>query len=286
MTFLSSIERSSAAPRASYFAKATFLMHPNIFLRPPHFGIQKISFDQPEFFHSIFSLKDLVIKNHAMNLDYFIVLSQDGFQNIQVYDANLFLKYVWNDQLSNLTSPTKHFDRDFVIYRTNRAEENNELYYFCSREDLLDPRYIQYIKGHDIEANEEDRQEAFISIAQDYARGTGLFGQNYMQAFAWYERAAQFHHPVALCCLAIMKEDGQGTTLSLEQAFSYMQEAAKHNKRMQDPRINYMLARYYEEGIGIEKNPQKALEFYLKSAEKGFLDASQKVESLQTTNCL
>lgn len=112
-------------------------------------------------------------------------------------------------------------------------------------------------------ANEGDANAQYY-LAICYEDGNNPSGEeNNEKAIKWYEKAAEQGHCEALCdganCYShIYGENCRGT-------FEFYKKAMELN----NPKGMVAFARYYEEGIGVEKSLEKAYVLYEKAAKKG-----------------
>ena len=108
------------------------------------------------------------------------------------------------------------------------------------------------------------RPEALFTLGAMRFAGKGV-PQDKEQAFSFYKRAADTGYAPALTTLGILAA-GEGKT---EDALSFLERAGKLN----DGEALILLAKWYENGINVEKNMPKAVEYYEAAAKAGVLDA-------------
>ena len=125
-----------------------------------------------------------------------------------------------------------------------------------------------------------------------YLKGEGT-EQNMELMKKCFLKAAEKDFPPSLCVLGEMYQKGVGFEQNLTTAYKYYAKAASHQEKMAmeqlplikeiakvwDPahkgnaKAQYLLAHCYSSGNGIEKNVEKAEEWFLKSANQGYADA-------------
>lgn len=112
-----------------------------------------------------------------------------------------------------------------------------------------------------------------------YREGRGV-AKDLLQAKAWFEKSAAQNNSYGLACLGEFYEYGWGNTpVDLARAIELYQKAADQNY----PWAQHKVAKFYGEGIGIEKNPTKAFEMTQKAAESGFPPAQAALAWLYYT---
>lgn len=104
------------------------------------------------------------------------------------------------------------------------------------------------------------------ALGDCYYYGKGV-EENIERAFEWYKNAAEQGLCEAQCNLAFLFKN-----YSEELAFIWMKKAA--NKSY--PKALYEMGNFYEYGIGINKNWNRAKKYYAKAEEKGYALASEK----------
>ena len=76
--------------------------------------------------------------------------------------------------------------------------------------------------------------------------------------------------------LARLIEEGKGAEQDYGKALALFKNAAENNCS----RANYHIGRFYENGLGCDKNIDEAKEWYQKAADKGDKDAKAALERL------
>lgn len=100
--------------------------------------------------------------------------------------------------------------------------------------------------------------------------------KNLPEAANWYKRAADHGHARSKWCLADQYMTGAGVQFNYREAFRLYHEAAKQNI----PEAQFILGEYYRTGYQdiIQKNTDKALLWYQRSAQAGNENATIRIE--------
>ncbi len=132
---------------------------------------------------------------------------------------------------------------------------------------------------------EQNYTEAFkwfqkAAIAGNHYAGYSLGGlyhygngteQDYEKAFEWYKKSADKHNAYACYEAAKMLRDGIGTEQNLEQSEKFFREAyrgfMKMDNKNADDKLLYRLGAMTLKGIGCTAYPEKAAEYFRRSAE-------------------
>jgi len=117
--------------------------------------------------------------------------------------------------------------------------------------------------------------EAGNSYAQYSLGGLYHYGngteQNYEKAFEWYKKSADKHNAYACYEVAKMLRDGAGTEQNPEQSDKYFREAyrsfLKMDNKTADDKLLYRLGAMTLKGIGCTAYPEKAADYFRRSAE-------------------
>lgn len=118
-------------------------------------------------------------------------------------------------------------------------------------------------------------------IAQFYENGRGS-EQDYSKALEYYLKAAALGDITANECAGRYYLEGKGTDVDYEKALEYLTAAASSEKVVPGvAQARYLLGTMYEQGLGMEADPEEALKWYQSSAEAGYEDAAAAVERLQ-----
>lgn len=129
-----------------------------------------------------------------------------------------------------------------------------------------------YGKGHDINESEGLRQyqvaaghgitPAKFTLANKYLTGDGV-SQDTTKAFHWYNQLANENTPDVNYQLGMMHESGVGTDVNIHKAINAYLKAQNKTKSL------LALARFYQYGLGVPKDDERALRFYELAAKKG-----------------
>ncbi len=115
-----------------------------------------------------------------------------------------------------------------------------------------------------------DNGYAQYSLGNLYHYGNGT-EQDYEKAFEWYKKSADKHNAYAYYETAKMLRDGIGTEQNSEQSDKYFREAyqgfLKMDNKTADDKLLYRLGAMTLKGIGCTAYPEKAAEYFRRSAE-------------------
>ncbi len=100
--------------------------------------------------------------------------------------------------------------------------------------------------------------------------------QQYAQCFAGHLALAEQGYPLAECQVGYFYYEGLGVEKNLERAHAWTRRAADHGDR--DAQCN--LAWFYEDAIGVERDPEQAVFWYRKAALQGHDLAIEKCRAL------
>lgn len=148
--------------------------------------------------------------------------------------------------------------------------------------------YIQYRLGKMLNAGkgtEKDFEKAFAyfeksaisgnkyaqySLGSMYRLGTGV-EQSYENAYLWYEKSAQQENPYACYETAKLLRDGKGVEKNLADSDRFFRSAysgfQKFVSDVADDKLLYRMGSMTMNGIGCEKDIQKAISYYTRAAE-------------------
>ncbi len=118
------------------------------------------------------------------------------------------------------------------------------------------------------QAAQQGFAQAQYSLGQMYREGRGVT-QDDEQAAAWCQKAADQGLANAQNSLANMYLYGEGVAQDVEQAFAWLQKAAEQG--LADAQYN--LGVMYENGLGMAQNYGQAIASYQKAAEQGYVHA-------------
>ena len=146
-------------------------------------------------------------------------------------------------------------------------------------------------------AAELGNAEAMNNLGSCYANDAGI-SQDKQEAITWYRKAAKLGNALAMNNLGLFYENGWGVTQDKDEAVRWYREAVqngdvayapKNLNRLEvsthaasnsdtdntptDPEAQFALAKKYDTGDGVAKDPAKAVEYYKKAAEQGHVRA-------------
>ena len=110
--------------------------------------------------------------------------------------------------------------------------------------------------------------EAQFKLGFCYDKGQGV-DKNSLEAFQWFQKAAEQGHAKAQFNLAVMYDEGEGVAVDKAKAVYWYQKAAEQGKADAQCNLGFM----YEKGEGVEADKEKAVEWFQKAAEQGTADA-------------
>lgn len=123
------------------------------------------------------------------------------------------------------------------------------------------------------EGAEKDNVICQYYLADCYDNGYGT-RKDPDEAIKWYSKAAKQGHVISQRILDERKID---QILTDESPFATFEKSARSG----NAQSMYILGRYYEDGIGIEKDLKKAKEWYAKAKKRGNQAARRALESLE-----
>lgn len=130
----------------------------------------------------------------------------------------------------------------------------------------LEQDYLKAVHWYSLAAD-EGWAAAERNLANCYKNGHGV-GKDLQQAALWYERAANHGHPTAQCTIAEMYYKGSGVKEDKEKAWYWLKKAmdgAIETNNMD--LLNYIGDRYHYGDFMLEKDFEKAAEFYRKASK-------------------
>ncbi|KAG0252454.1 hypothetical protein DFQ27_008071 [Actinomortierella ambigua] len=110
--------------------------------------------------------------------------------------------------------------------------------------------------------------EAQMTVAAKYETGVGV-DQNDVEAFKWYQRAAEHDSSHAQFKTGQFSKSGRGTPQNDANAVYWWILAADSGHRLSQNE----LGRMYQEGVGVTRNASLALSWFRKSADQGCAEA-------------
>ncbi|KAI9270679.1 hypothetical protein BDA99DRAFT_534789 [Phascolomyces articulosus] len=117
--------------------------------------------------------------------------------------------------------------------------------------------------------------EAYYPLADYYREEIKTSRRLEKDALRWYKAAAELNMPnepiigFAQYRLGEMCAQGQGVMENHPEALSWFEKSANNGNKYGQ----YISGVYYEKGIGVDKNIEKAKEYFLSSAKQDFADA-------------
>lgn len=148
-----------------------------------------------------------------------------------------------------------------------------------------------YEKGRGVE-KDLTRAVQMYSLAAEQGSAQGMFNygymllkgrgieQNYPLAVQWFERAAKKGHASANNELALLYKEGEYFEQSYEKANQLFQLAAEDGEKY----AMYNLGMSYEKGLGVAKDIETAIAWYLKAQARGHEEAAIRRFNLLTGN--
>ncbi|PKK76321.1 HCP-like protein [Rhizophagus irregularis] len=131
-----------------------------------------------------------------------------------------------------------------------------------------------------INASEQDHILAQYFVGYCYFCGDGT-SKNHSLAFKYYEKVANKNYAIGQWNTGICYGNGHGINKEPKLAFYWYEKAANNGNMV----CMYYLGTYYEIGKDhVEKDIDKAIDWYKKSAEQGYEDAQECFEELTKTN--
>ena len=114
-------------------------------------------------------------------------------------------------------------------------------------------------------AAEQGNAPAEINVGSMFANGLGV-SRDYAQAVAWYRKAAEQGNPQGQTDLAFMLSNGRGITLDYPQAAAWYSKAAGQDYAPAQTYLGIML----ENGWGVPRDPVQAAALFRKAADQGY----------------
>ena len=108
-----------------------------------------------------------------------------------------------------------------------------------------------------------------------YQNGQGV-AQDYSQARAWYQKAADQGYAAAQDGLGTMYYSGYGVAQDYSQARAWYQKAADQGR----PTAQYNLGVIYQNGQGVAQDYSQARACYQKAADQGYAAAQENLGNL------
>lgn len=131
------------------------------------------------------------------------------------------------------------------------------------------PDYSLAVKWYE-RAAEKGYGLAMYELANCYFGGVGV-PNDYYKAIHWYKQATQHQQPAGFYGLGVCAEQGLGMKQDLKLAFDYFTKALEGDPSLFI--VYFKLAGFYRFGLKVPKNMPKAVEYYQKAGERGFVEA-------------
>lgn len=152
----------------------------------------------------------------------------------------------------------------------SKASVRNGIVYYLVR-GSSDPAYDRKHRPEHYAADVKFLAQLGKADAQAELGGIYIFGRynqkpNYQEGFKWYNASASQDNKYGLFGVGYCHAEGVGTEKDYQKATEYFLKAASKGYAG----AYYFLGRLYQEGgFGIEKNERQAFEYFSKSASKG-----------------
>ena len=208
-----------------------------------------------------------IAKNTELGLKLCTYASDDGYMKATFTLANCYSrgKGVPKDAKKGFEMHKELADKGFIKSAFHVAEA----YYIG---DAVPQDYKKAFSLFKVGA-EKDNVFCQYYLGECYDKGHGT-SVDKAEALKWYRKAAQQGHIVSQ---KIVEERKSEAILKDESPFDTFLKSA----RAGDAQSMYILGRYYEDGIGIEKDPRKAREWYQKAKKRGNPAARRALEALE-----
>lgn len=225
---------------------------------------------------------------------------QKGFEYNDGYSTyQLAWLYLYNDTYKDIEKGLYYLDQAIELKYEDAYILKGFLYYEGVQYEKNVPAYMELLQqASDLGSGNAayriaylyDTGEASEEVEPDYVKALEYFelaasrnemyameyaGRYYLTALGteeadpvkakdYYERGAALGSPYCQVELAIMYEDGNGIEEEPEKAFMYAKQAAEQEYAYG----LYLLGRYYKYAIGTDENPDEALSAFQKAAEQ------------------
>ena len=120
----------------------------------------------------------------------------------------------------------------------------------------------------------EDNTEAIRDISNYYYSGDGEISQDFISSFEWLLKAAELGDPIAQNDLAILYQDGIGTEKDINKAVEWFTKAVEQNFAIAEYNLANLLCADNEE---LEKDPDTAVKLLKSAADKNYVPAQNRL---------
>jgi len=127
---------------------------------------------------------------------------------------------------------------------------------------------------------EQGYSDAQFNLGARYEKGFGV-DQDYVLSRDWYEKAASQGHEKAIYNLAIFYLDGNGVEVNNIKALKFFENVIKIKDAKLASQSEYMIGYLYENGLGIGKSVEAAIQWYKTAASHGSKDAKARLEGIE-----
>lgn len=128
---------------------------------------------------------------------------------------------------------------------------------------------------HRLAAETGDR-DAMFNLANFYQYDRGSLKKQPLEAFKWFEKAADKGHPNGQFNVAFAYRRGQGVEKDFSKALDYYNRAAAQGSG----HAMFSIGEMHESGEGVDKNIDQAINWYRKASDKNIWQASLKLGKL------
>lgn len=144
-------------------------------------------------------------------------------------------------------------------------------------QSFASPSDVDYLTFQAVSMNNKDSQ---FRLFEMYDLGAGV-EKNPIQALEFCQRAALQDHEEAIMVLADMYLNGtEPLKVNKSSAFQWFRKAAF----IGNDSAKYILGEMYEQGIGVPVSKEKAVRWFIKTANKGMESAIKKLSSYNITD--
>ena len=162
--------------------------------------------------------------------------------------------------------------------------------YGVSNAEQAQSHYAKAIKG--FEKDFSEHEDGFIAyrIGYMYQKGIGT-DIDIQKSIEWYSKAADIGSPDAMYQLGYIYRDSSSPYYNPSLSQKYFSDSLRLylNNHHEDPNDGYTalrIGRFYHYGLGVERDIDKAIEYYTKAKELGYSVSMDKVNELQEEQSL